>query len=306
MISKPPKKPLKKKKDYKLLFLSLPFMIFVFLFSYVPLMGWGLAFFDYKAGIPLFKNEFLGLANFRYFFNDADEILRILKNTFIFAGLGLIIAPLPMIFAVFLNEIKEAKTKKVIQTLTTFPHFISWIIIYSLALALFSREGVLNLILMKLHLRSDYINLLGNGETIYYFLTAIDIWKETGWSAIIYLAAIAGISQEMYEAAYIDGANRFHQAIYITIPNLMNTFVVLFVLHIGHLINLGFEKFFVFKNPATMQNIEVMDLYVYRLGIVNHDYSYSIAIGIMKSFVSILLVFLANHMAKKIRGTGII
>lgn len=291
---------------YRLLFMALPFMALVFLFSYVPIMGWILAFFEYKPGIPLLENRFVGFDNFVMFFSDPIDMFRVVKNTLIFACLSILITPLPMFFAMLLNEVSNQKYKRIVQTLTTLPHFISWIIIYSLVFAIFASDGVLNNILLWLGIIQKPTNILANADAVYWFQTAIGIWKGVGWGAIVYLAAIVAIPRDMYEAAYIDGANRFQTALFITLPNLMQTYLVLLVLHIGNFINVGFEQFFVFKNPVTLRNIEVLDLYVYKLGLLNQDYSYSTAIGIIKSVVSIIMIFGANKLAKRVRGHGII
>lgn len=291
---------------YNLLFMALPFVIWVFMFAYVPIMGWSLAFFEYKPGIPLLECKFVGLEYFMLFLTDTLDMMRVVKNTMIFAVLIILITPIPMLFAILLNEVSSMKYKRIVQTLTTLPHFISWIIIYSLAFAIFSSDGVLNEVLMSWGIISKPTNVLGDAGAVYWFQTAIHIWKGVGWGAIVYLAAIVSIPREMYEAARIDGSNRFQSAWYITLPNLLNTYIVLLVLQIGRFINVGFEQYFVFNNPVTMRNIEVLDLYVYKIGLLNQDYSYSTAVGIIKSLISIAMVIGANKLAKRIRGNGII
>lgn len=294
------------KPKYQLAFMALPFMILLFMFAYVPILGWILAFFEYSPGIPLFQNEFVGLKNFVLLFSDSVDMLRVMKNTIIFALLSMLITPLPMFFAILLNEITSSRYKRIVQTFSTLPHFISYVIIYSLAFAVFSTDGVMNLFLIKLGIISEPTNVLGNGDAVYWFQTLISVWKGIGWGSIVYLAAIVAIPKELYESAHIDGANKFHTAIYITLPNLMNTYIVLLILQIGNFINVGFERFLLFRNPVTLRNIEVLDLYVYKLGLINQDYSYSTAIGIFKSLVSLILIFGANKLAKKVRGYGII
>jgi len=294
------------KSGYKLLFMAIPLMVVVFLFNYMPLLGWVYAFFDYRPGVSLFKNEFVGFKFFKLFLTDQIDMLRVMKNTIIFALIGYILSPLPMIFAILLNEVKSTRYKKMIQTVTTIPHFVSWIIVFSLTFGIFASDGLLNNILMKLGLTDSPIMLMSDPDAVYWFQTLLGLWKGLGWNSIIYLAAIAGIEQDLYEAAAIDGANRFQSAIHITVPGLMPTFLVLFILSIGNFVNVGFEQYFVFKNPATSVNIEVLDVYVYRIGMSNHDYSYGVAIGIMKSAISIILIFIANKMAKRVRGTSII
>ena len=294
------------KRGYQLLLMAVPLMLIVLLFNYMPLCGWIYAFFDYKPGVPLFQNDFVGLKYFRLFLTDPIDMMRVMKNTVVFALIGYALSPLPMVFAILLNEVRSTRYKRLVQTVTTIPNFVSWIIVFSLAFSIFSSDGLLNDLLRKLGLTKAPTMVMSDANSVYWFQTVLSQWKGLGWSAVIYLAAITGIEQDLYEAAAIDGANRFQSAIHITVPGLMPTFLVLFILSIGNFVNVGFEQYFVFKNPATSVNIEVLDLYVYRIGMSNHDYSYGVAIGIMKSFISIVLIFIANKIAKKVRGTSII
>jgi ABC-type polysaccharide transport system permease subunit len=285
--------------------MALPFLLPVILFSYMPLFGWSLAFYNYKPGIPIFQNEFVGFRYFIMFLTDRVDMLRVMKNTVVFALLGYLVSPLPMLFAIMLNELRSVRYKKLVQTFTTVPNFISWVIIFSLAFMIFSTEGVLNSFLTSIGLQA-VPTVLGNNDAVYWFQTAIGQWKGVGWGAIIYLAAIAGIDQELYEAAAIDGANRLKNIWHITVPLLMPTYLVLLLLSIGNFVNVGFEQFFVFNNPVVARNIEVLDLYVYRRVLMGQDYSFAIAIGIMKSVVGITLLFIGNAIAKRVRGTNLI
>ena len=295
----------KPKKDYKLLYYALPFMIIVLLFNYVPIFGWIYAFFDYVPGVKLNDSEFVGLEYFKLIFTDAN-VWRSLTNTFIFAILGILFSPLPMFFAILLNEVKNGPVRKIVQTFTTLPNFISWVIIFSLAFTLFSSDGLITTMLLKLGIGTDGQNLLGDGKAVYIFQSLLGLWKGLGWSSIIYLAAIAGIDQEQYEAARVDGAGYFRCAIHITMPAMIGTFVVLFILNIGNFLNTGYEQYLLFKNSMTADNIEVLDLYAYRIGLENMDYSYGVAISIIKSIVSVVLVTFANLVAKKARGSAVV
>ena len=295
----------KPKKDYKLLYYALPFMIIVLLFNYVPIFGWIYAFFDYVPGVKLNDSEFVGLEYFKLIFTDAN-VWRSLTNTFIFAILGILFSPLPMFFAILLNEVKNGPVRKIVQTFTTLPNFISWVIIFSLAFTLFSSDGLITAMLLKIGIGTEGQNLLGNGDAVYIFQSLLGLWKGLGWSSIIYLAAIAGIDQEQYEAARVDGAGYFRCAIHITMPAMIGTFVVLFILNIGNFLNTGYEQYLLFKNSMTADNIEVLDLYAYRIGLENMDYSYGVAISIIKSVVSVILVTFANLVAKKARGSAVV
>jgi ABC-type polysaccharide transport system permease subunit len=293
----------KKGRAWNLFFLALPFMFIVLFFNYIPLLGWSLSFVEYRVGNPLFKNEWVGLKYFRLLFTSRD-FFRVMKNTAIFSLLNYALLPLPMIFAILLNEIPSKHFRKTAQTLSTLPHFISWIIVYSLAFALFSNDGLINTALVALKLPRQ--NLLLNAGAVYIFQTMTLQWKTLGWEAIIYIAALAGIDQELYEAATVDGAGRLRCAWHITVPGLMPTFIVLALLAIANFANSGIDQYFVFKNAFVYDNIEVMDLYTYRIGLELFDYSYATAVGIFKSFISIVLLFLTNYIAKKTRGVSII
>lgn len=294
-----------RKKKMQLLFMALPLMALVILFNYVPLFGWIYSLFDYRPGIALWKCDFVGLEYFKLFLTDKYDMYRVMKNTIVFALIGYLVSPLPMLFAILLNEVKCAPYKKVVQTISTMPNFVSWVIVYSLMFTIFSTDGLLNEILMNMGLIERPTNVLADASAVYWFQTLLGQWKNLGWSSIVYLAAISGIDQEMYEAASIDGANRLQSTWHITIPSLMPTYIVLLLLSIGNFVSVGFDQYFVFKNNVTSVNIEVLDVYVYRIGLMNADYSYGVAIGIMKSVVSITLLFIANFISKKVRGNSI-
>jgi len=298
------KKPKWKKGEWKLFWMVVPFSILLFFLAYVPIFGWVISLYDFRPGIPLFENEFIGFKYFKSVFHDKD-VLRSLGNTLIFSGVNFALKPLPMIFAVCLNEITSTRFRKFVQTSTTLPHFVSWIILYSFAFALFSSDGVMNNILKDLGVIEESLLPLQNNDIVYPMQIALTNWKELGWGAIVYIAAIAGIDQEQYEAARLDGASRFQSAIHITIPNLMPTFVTLLILGVSNIINTGYEQYFVFKNSIIYDKIEVLDLYIYRMGLQLGDYSYATAVGILKSFVSITLLVIANTIAKKVRGESI-
>ena len=298
----PARKP---KKQYKLLFMVLPFMVLVLLFNYVPIFGWIYSVFDYIPGVPILECDFMGLDYFKMIMKDAN-VIRALKNTFIFAGISIILTPLPMIFAILLNEIKSGPVRKFVQTFTTLPNFISWVIIFSLAFSLFSTDGLLTSVFTKLTGAEQAQSVLSSKGSVYWFQTVLAQWKTLGWNSIIYLAAIAGIDQQQYEAAKVDGAGYFRCAWHVTVPAMMETYVVLFILNVGNFLNTGYEQYMLFKNAVTAPAIEVLDLYVYRIGLENMDYSYGVAISIVKSVVSVALVVIANMVAKKIRGNTVI
>jgi ABC-type polysaccharide transport system permease subunit len=286
--------------------MALPFVLFVFAFSYVPLHGWIYAFYDYIPGIPLFKNRFIGLDNFAYIIKDMSNIRRVLLNTFAFYFLGLAASVIPVILAIMLTECGSPGFKKLVQTTTTLPNFISWVIVFSLTYNILYSEGVLNRVLMGLGLTREPVLLLANSGAVYFLQTFLGIWKGAGWGSIIYLAAIAGIDTELYEAAAIDGAGRWGRIRHITLPGIAPTYIVLLLLQISNLLSVGLEQYLVFSNNMTQRKIEVLDFYVYRVGLTNRDYSYAIAIGMLKTIISIILLFSANKLSRKIRGESII
>lgn len=293
----------KPRKRWDLFFISLPLMILVFIFSYLPLLGWSLSFFEYKPGTPLLANEFVGGKYFELIFNSRD-IRRVMTNTIIFAVINFCLLPLPMVFAIMLNEISSSGFRKITQTLTTLPHFISWIIVYSLAFAIFSTEGLLNELLAMMGLKPQ--KLLQDKTAVYWFQTCISQWKTLGWSSIIYIAAITGIDQELYEAAAVDGAGKLRCAIHITLPGLLPTFIVIALLAVANFMNSGLDQYFMFQNAVVMKKIEVLDLYTYRVGLQNQDYSYATAVGMLKSLISLAMLFTTNAIAKHVRGDAIV
>ena len=286
--------------------MALPFVIFVVMFNYVPLHGWIYSFFEYVPGIPLFKNRFIGFDNFKYILKDINNIRRVLSNTFIFYFLGLLTSVIPVILAILLTECRSKFFKKLVQTTTTLPNFISWVIVFSLVYNIFYSDGILNHVLMYLGVITEPILLLANKNAVYVFQTSLAVWKGAGWGSIIYLAAISSIDQELYEAVAIDGAGRWGRIRYITLPGIIPTFIVLLLLQISNLLSVGLEQYLVFSNNMVQRNIEVLDFYVFRVGLQNRDYAYAIAIGMLKTIISITLLFSVNKLSKRLRGETII
>jgi putative aldouronate transport system permease protein len=303
------KQSLNKGEGFRLFLMNVPFIILLFVLCYLPLYGWRYAFFDFKPGVPLSKTDFAGLKYFYQIIQDKyaiSDILRVLKNTFGMQLIGYIGAPLPMIFAIFLSEVRGRRFKKTIQTITTIPNFISWVLVYAIAYAMFSvGDGFVNKFLAGVGLIDTPINFLVNAKGIWIKMWLWGFWKGCGWSAIIYFAAISGIDEEICEAARVDGAGRFRMMWHITVPSLMPTFFVLLILSIANFLNLGMEQYYVFSNGMIRNSIEVLDLYVYNQGIVKFQYPFTTAVGMLKSMIGILLLFSANKLSKVVRGEGI-
>jgi len=295
----------KKWRRIRNLLITMPFLIHILIFSYVPIAGWLYSIFEYKSGHMWYDVEFVGLKFFAKIFSDSS-IPKVLKNTLIFSFMGLAGSFIAPAFAILLNEFKRPGPKRVIQTITTFPNFIGWVIVYGLAYAIFSSQGLLNQVLGLLGLPKSQFGLLAERDAVYPFQWALGVWKGLGWSSILYLAAIAGIDQELYEAAAIDGANKFQSIRHVTIPGLAATFMVCLVLAISNLISTGFEQYYLFRNSIVAKKIDVLDYYIYQQGIGSGNFSYSIAAGILKSFVSLLLLSVGNLLAKKTVGHRIV
>lgn len=297
------------KQGRRMFYCIIPFIILSFLFSYFPLHGWIYAFFDYKPPLPLSKCEFVGMKWFETLFankTQVSQMVQVMKNTFAMSLLGILTSLLPIAFAIFLNEIKCKWFKNLVQTLTTLPNFISWVLVYSVAFSLFTDSGMVNTFLQELGIITDPIKFLDSDKHTYLWMTLWNMWKGLGWGAIMYLAAIAGIDAELYEAARVDGANRFQLMKNITLPALMPTFFVLLMMSVANFLNNGMDQYYVFQNSFNKEHIQVLDLYVYNIGMTGSSLSLATAISMLKSIISVTLLALVNFVSKKTRGESII
>lgn len=299
----------KKVQSYKEFLLILPFIVLVAVFSYYPLYGWIYAFFDYQPPMPFSWDSFVGLKWFKVLFSNPSYVrqtLNVLKNTFGISGIAFAFSWLPMIFAVFLNEIRSVKFRKFVQTATTLPNFISWVLVYSVSFLLMSNNGMFNVVLQSFGLTDKPIAFMKSSDHIWLQMWLWNTWKNLGWAAIMYIAAISGIDEEMYEAARVDGASRLRCIWHITIPSLLPTFFVLTMLNISNFLNNGMEQFYVFQNAWNRDAIQVLDLYVYNLSTSKPPvYSLSTAISMLKSVVSLVLLLSANGISKLVRKESI-
>ncbi len=286
--------------------MSIPFVVWVFVFHYLPLWGWTMAFQNYKPARSFSEQEWVGFKHFIDLFGD-EKFYLVLRNTLAMSLLGLIAGfTVPILFAVLLNEVRHTLFKRFVQTVSYLPHFVSWVVVASLATTMLSIDGgIVNEILLALGIVDEPIQFMAKGEWFWYILTAIDTWKEMGWSAIIYLAAIAGIDPELYEAAKVDGAGRIRQIWHITLPGIRSTIIVLLIMSIGHLISIGYEKQFLLGNNLVRDYSDVLELYALNYGINLGRYSFGTAIGMFTSVISIFLLFLANGIFKKVAKESI-
>ena len=304
-------KPKKKKLDQgKRMFLyMLPFLLLCFAFSYFPLHGWIYSFYDYKPPLKLSQCNFMGLRWFKMIFGNPAQVRQlfiVMRNTFAMSFLNIATSVLPLFFAVFLNEIKCKWFRKMVQTLTTIPNFISWVLVYAVAFCLFSNTGMVNTVFQNLGVILKPIKFLDSDSHTYIAMLLWSTWKGLGWGAIMYLASIAGIDQEMYEAARVDGAGRFQLMRYITLPELMPTYFVMLMLSVANFLNNGMDQYFVFQNAFNKAHIQVLDLYVYNIGMTGSSLSLATAISMLKSLISVTLLMAVNGISKKIRGVSLV
>ena len=294
-------KPLSKQlyEQHYLLLLSVPFVIWLIIFKYIPLAGWAMAFQDYKPHLGVFRQTWVGLKHFRDLFK-SPMFYQALQNTLGMSLLGLTFGFITSIgFAILLNELRFLPFKRFTQTVSYLPHFVSWVVTANIVTSMLAVSGPVNEFFLSLKIISEPINFMGKPEYFWFLVTGADVWKEMGWGAIIYLAAMTGIDSQIYEAAEIDGVNRFQRIWYITLPGISSTIIILLILSIGNLINIGFEKQWLLGNTVTAVKSLVLDKYALDFGIGLFRYSFGTAIGIFKSVVSIALLFLANYLAKK-------
>ena len=299
----------KKRQGKIMFFMILPFLILNFLFAYFPLHGWIYAFYDYRAPLKLSQCEFVGLKWFTMLFSNPTQMSQlgqVMINTFAMSLLGIAPSILPLIFAIFLSEIQSKWFRKSVQTLPTLPNFISWVLVYSVAFSLFSDSGMVNNVLQQLGIISQPLKFLDSDSHTWLSMILWSTWKSLGWNAIMYLAAITGIDPGLYEAAKIDGAGRFRLMLHITLPELLPTFFVLLMLSIANFLNNGMDQYYVFQNAFNKTHIQVLDLYVYNIGLTGGSFSLATAIGMMKSIVSVVLLTIVNMTSKRVRGESII
>jgi putative aldouronate transport system permease protein len=290
---------------YKALYLiTAPGILYYLIFKYIPLGASFIAFKDYNIFKGVFGSPWVGLEHFERMFSQPD-FLRILKNTFILGIMDICIAfPAPIVIALLLNEVRIALYKRIVQTVIYMPHFLSWVIIGGIAFGILSPStGFVNMIIKAFGFEPIYF--LAENSMIRGVLVTSGIWKEVGWGTIIYLAALAGVNPDLYEAAEIDGASRWQQTLAITIPSILPTITILFLLKIGEFLDYGFERVWVMINPLTYENGEILDTYIYRAGLLQQEYSFTTAVGLFKSVVGLTLLLVANKLSRKATGESL-
>ena len=292
------------RKNKMIYTLLLPGLVWLFLFAYMPMGGLSLAFKEYKANMGIWGSPWVGLENFTYVFRDPNFINAVWRTLYINIIKLAVTFPVPIILALMLNELRMSRMKKAFQTVLTFPHFLSWIIVSGIVINVLAYDGLVNSALTMLGLPT--INFLGSEQNFIPMILLTDIWKSAGWGAIVYLAAISGIDQDQYESAQIDGASRLQQMFRITLPNILPTITIMFILSVGGLMSSGFDQIFNLANAATKNVSEVLDVYIYRITFQSStDFSFSTAVSLFRSLVNMILLLAADRVAKKLGGDGL-
>lgn len=293
--------------QYELIIMSVPLLLYKILFSYVPIVGWTMAFQNYKPSIRSFwKQEWVGFDNFVKLFTGVNgkRFIRDIGNTLGQSFLTLILGYIgSIVLALLLNEVKNIKFKRIVQNITYMPHFLSWVIVTGLVstmLAVPTSGGIINDVLIRLGLIKEPIMFLSEPKYFWWIVAFSNLWKEMGWNTIIYLAAITGIDPTLYEAAVIDGANRYQKMWHITLPGIKPTIVVLLIMNVGHLLEAGFEIQYFLGNGLVVEKAEIIDIFVLRYGIQLGNYSLATVAGIFKTFVSIILISIANFISGRL------
>ena len=288
-------------------------MIYLVIFNLIPMFGLIMGFKDYNisSGIRgIFTSEWVGLKYFKEFVTDY-KFGRLVRNTVALSVLKIIFSfPLPIIFALMVNEIHNLKFKKVLQTCSYLPHFISWVIISNIAYQFFSQAGIINTLLQTLHITGGPVGFLTDPGKFWGLAVFLDVWKEMGWWTIIFLAAITGISNDYYEAAQIDGASRMQRIWYITLPCIKSTIVVVLIMTMGNLFGGGlsgsnFEQSYLLGNSLNAATSDIIQTYVFDVGLSQGRYAYATAVGLIQSVISVILIFVSNFVSKKLAGSGL-
>ncbi|MBQ8954650.1 MAG: sugar ABC transporter permease [Clostridia bacterium] len=284
--------------QWQLMLMSVPMLLYVLLFNYAPMWGWITAFQDYKPKKGISGSPFVGLANFKWLFGRADFINSI-RNTLAMSVINLAFGTVSAILlAVLLNEVRNRTFKRTVQTVTYLPHFLSMVIVVGMAQNIFSSDGAVNALLMKLRLVKEPVFFLGEGRYFWWLVGVINVWKEVGWGTIIYISAMTSIDPSLYEAAAIDGAGRFQRILNVTLPGIRSTFIILLIMNIGHLMEAGFEIQYLLRSSPVMDWSDTIDIFVLQYGISKQQYGVATAAGMFKSIVAIILLVTANTIAK--------
>lgn len=292
------------KKDYSLWLFCLPGIVFTFIFSYIPMYGIQIAFRRFNATQGITKSPWVGLYYFQRFF-DSPYFGTTIKNTLILSLYGLIVSfPIPIILALLLNSFRHKRYRKVIQTVTYAPNFISTVVMCGMIILFLSPSvGVINNVIK--FFGGDAVNFMGDQNLWRHIYVWTGVWQGMGWSSVIYFAALAGISPELHEAARVDGATKFQMIRYIDFPSILPTATILLIMNCGSILSVGFEKAFLLQNSLNLQVSEIISTYVYKVGLINNDMSYSTAIGLFNTIVNLILLVIVNKVSDKLSGNSL-
>ncbi|ALS27858.1 protein lplB [Paenibacillus sp. 32O-W] len=295
------------RKQKILLCFSIPFVIWAIVFCYAPIWGWIMAFQDYNPGKGIMGSAWVGFKHFQTFFQD-EMLFALLRNTLAISVLNIVFGTLgAVILALLLNEVKGVFFKRTVQTVSYLPHFISYVVVANLFLTLLSpSDGLVNRMLMKLGIIDEPIFFFAEPHLFWILVVGINVWKSIGWDAIIYIAAMSAVDTELYDAASVDGAGRLRKMWHITLPCIRPTIVVLLILSVSGILNAGFDPSYLLGNPMVREYSEVIDTYVYRMGLGNAMYSFATAVGLFRLVVSLVLLFIVNHIAKRLGEDNIL
>jgi len=288
------------KKHWALYIMLLPCITSYIIFSYVPMVGLLQAFKEFKFNMTIFESPWVGFKYFETFFNNY-QAPQLIRNTFIIGLIKIVLTfPFPVILALMLNEVRNEKFKRVTQTISYLPHFVSWVVVAAIIERILApNTGLVNQVAKALGGQGDTFFLMEE-KYFYPIVFVSDVWKSVGWESIIYLAAIAGIDPQLYEAARIDGANKAHEIIHVTLPGIRSTVGILFILGLGGLISSGYEQIMLLRTPGNMSLADTLDVYVIQMGLLDGQYGYATAVGLIQGIVGLILVYTANRISRKL------
>ncbi|QIZ06663.1 sugar ABC transporter permease [Priestia megaterium] len=289
--------------NYQLYLFLLPALVYFIVFHYVPMYGILIAFKDFVATKGILGSPWVGFKHFERFF-ESYQFWSLIKNTLGLSVIQLIVGfPLPIFLALMMNQIRSDKYKRFVQTVVYAPHFISVVVLAGMIYVFFSNNGLINNLILIFG--GDPISFMAKPDWFKPLYIASGVWQETGWAAIIYLAALAGVSPELHEAAVMDGANKWQRIFHVDIPAIMPTAVILLILNVGNIMNIGFEKAYLLQTPMNQPAAEIIPTYVYKMGLQQAQYSFAAAVGLFNSVINLVLLVLVNKFAKKLSGTGL-
>lgn len=294
------------RKDWQLWIMLLPGILYIFIFNYVPMYGIQLAFRDYSFAKGITGGDWAGLKYFKQYLT-SNMFWPTLKNTFIISLTSIVVGfPAPIILAMIINQIRNQKWKRLVQTVVYIPYFISVVVMVSMINVMFSNSsGVISNLLKEIHLVSQSTNILGSAKTFVPLYVLTGVWQGMGWNSIIFIAALSSVDTQLYDACRIDGANRWQTMIHIDLPALVPTIIILFIMNMGNVLNVGFDKIYLMQNSLNLGASQVISTYVYTVGITKSQFSFGTAVGLFNTIINFIFLNITNIIAKKTTGSGL-